>query len=218
MPNMGANMPNMGTKAKSRPRAVLKRTSLAEALFSTTQRRVIAYLFGQPERSFFARELIELAGGGSGGVQRELARLTDSGLVTVMRIGTQKHYQANPKSPIFSELCAIAQKTVGLAEPLRQALAPLVTRIKAAFVFGSVAQRNDTAASDIDVLVLSDSVEYADVFAALQATETKLGRTINPTVYTPANWRRKQKEGNTFVVKVAAQPKIFLIGTEEDIA
>jgi predicted nucleotidyltransferase len=190
---------------------------LADALFSTIQQRVLAYLFGQPERSFFATELIRLAGGGSGAVQRELARLADSGLVTVSRIGTQKHYQANPKSPIFSELCAIAQKTVGLAEPLRESLAPLAKRIAAAFVFGSVAKRSDTAASDIDVLVLSDRVDYADLFAALQSAETKLGRTVNPTVYTPANWRRKRKDGNPFAVKVAAQPKVFLIGTEEDL-
>ena len=211
-------MPNMGTKTKPRVSKVQKRTSLADALFSTVQQRVLAYLFGQPERSFFATELIKLAGGGSGAVQRELARLAESGLVTVTRVGTQKHYQANPKSPIFAELCGIAQKTVGLAEPLREALAPLVERVTVAFVFGSVAKRSDHAASDIDVLVLSDSVDYADVFAALQSAEAKLGRTVNPTVFTPANWRKKRKEGNAFVVKVAAQPKVFLIGTEENLA
>ena len=215
---MGTNMPNMGTKAKARVPKVQKRTSLADALFSTVQQRVLAYLFGQPERSFFATELIKLAGGGSGAVQRELARLADSGLVTVTRVGTQKHYQANPKSPIFSELCAIAQKTVGLAEPLRGALKPLAKRIATAFVFGSVSKRSDTATSDIDVLVISDSVDYADVFAALQSAEAKLGRTVNPTVYTLANWRKKRDERNAFVVKVSAQPKVFLIGSEEDLA
>ena len=218
IPILGINMPNMGTKAITQAAKVQRRTSLADALFSTIQQRVLAYLFGQPERSFFATEMIKLAGGGSGAVQRELARLVDSGLVTVTRLGTQKHYQANPKSPIFAELRSIAQKTVGLAEPLREALAPLAKRITATFVYGSVAKRSDTAASDIDVLVLSDSVDYADVFAALQAAEAKLGRTVNPTVYTPANWRKKRKEGNAFVVKVAAQPKVFLIGTEEDLA
>ena len=215
---MGINMPNMSMNAKTPVSKVQKRTSLADALFSTTQQRVLGFLFGQPERSFFATELIKLAGGGSGGVQRQLARLADSGLVTVTRVGTQKHFQANPKSPIFAELCAIAQKTTGLAEPLREALASLATRITAAFVFGSVAKRSDTAASDIDVLVLSDSVDYADLFAALQSAEAKLGRTVNPTVYTPANWRKKRKQGIAFVVKVAAQPKVFLIGTEEDLA
>jgi len=210
-------MPNMGMKAKSGTPKNQKQTSLADALFSAIQQRVLAYLFGQPERSFFATELIKLVAGGSGAVQRELARLAQSGLVTVTRIGTQKHYQANPKSPIFAELCAITQKTVGLALPLREALAPLASRITAAFVFGSVAKRRDTAASDIDVLVLSDTVDYADIFAALQSVEVKLGRTINPTVYKPADWRRKRTSGNAFVVKVGVQSKLFLIGAEEDL-
>lgn len=125
---MGINMPNMGRISKARVSRPPKRTSLAEALFSVTQQRVLGYLFGQPERSFFATELIGLAGGGSGGVQRELARLADSGLVTVTRVGTQKHYQANPKSPIFAELCAIAQKTVGLAQGSAGAASPLLHR------------------------------------------------------------------------------------------
>ena len=213
MPKLGSKMPNMGIKAKTSP--LPSRTSLADALFSATQQRVLAFLFGQPERSFFATELIGLVGAGSGAVQRELARLAQSGLVTVTRMGTQKHYQASPKSPIFAELCAIARKTVGLAEPLREALAPLAERITAAFVFGSVAKRSDTAASDIDVLVLSDDLDYADVFEALQSAEAKLGRTVNPTVQRPVDWRRKRKAGVAFAVKVMAQPKLFLIGSEE---
>jgi len=208
-------MPNMGTRA--RRSSARSGVSLADALFSSTQKRVLAFLFGQPERSFYATELIGLVAAGSGAVQRELAKLAHSGLVTVTRVGNQKHYQANPASPIFAELCAVAQKTVGLAEPLREALAPLASRIKAALVFGSVAKRRDTAVSDIDVLVLSDSVDYADVFGALQGVEFRLARRINPTVYTTAEWRRKRKEGNAFVVKVLKQPKVFLIGSEDEL-
>src|SRR5260370_11317799 len=180
---MGITMPNIGTKPKTRVSKVLKSTSLSDALFSSIQHRVLAYLFGQPERSFCATELIRLAGGGSGAVQRELARLADSGLVTVKRIGTQKHFQADPKSPLFAELCSIAQKTVGLAEPLREALAPLAKRIAAAFVYGSVAKRSDTAASGIDLMVVSDSLSYADLYAAMEQATARLGREVNPTVY-----------------------------------
>ena len=147
IPKKGISIPNMGTLRKRAAR----KTSLADALFSATQQRVLGFLFGQPDRSFYATELIGLVGAGSGAVQRELARLQKSGLVTVSRLGTQKHYQANPQSPIFEELRDITQKTVGLAQPLREALAPLAPRITAAFVFGSVAKRSDTAASDIDV-------------------------------------------------------------------
>jgi len=193
-------------------------TSLADALFSSTQQRVLAYLFGQPERSFFATELIRLAGGGSGAVQRELARLEDSGLVSVSRLGTQKHYQANPKSPIFSELCAIAKKTVGLAEPLRTALKPLAKRISAAFVYGSVAKKQDTATSDIDLMVISASLTYADLFSALEEASERLGRKVNPTLYSQQELAKRVKQGNAFVTRVLAQPKIWLVGSENDFA
>jgi predicted nucleotidyltransferase len=191
---------------------------MSDALFSTIQQRVLAYLFGQPERSFFATELIKLAGGGSGAVQRELARLADSGLVTVKRVGTQKHYQADPKSPLFAELCSIAQKTVGLAEPLREALAPLAKRITAAFVYGSVAKRSDTAASDIDLMVVSDSLTYADLYAAMEQATARLGREVNPTVYSRKELARRVKQKNAFVTRVMAQPRIWLIGAESDLA
>ena len=221
MPKMGIKMPNMGMTSRGRKAGASplpSRTSLADALFSTIRQRMLAYLFGQPERSFFATELIGLAGGGSGAVQRELARLAESGLVTVRRVGAQKHYQANPDSPLFGELCSIARKTVALAEPLREALAPLAKRITAAFVYGSVAKRSDTAASDIDLMVVSDSLTYAYLFAALEPATARLGRKVNPTVYSRKDLARRVKQRNAFVTRVVAQSKVWLIGAESDLA
>jgi predicted nucleotidyltransferase len=212
---MGSNMPNMGINKVS---AQLKqRTSLVDALFSSTQQRVLGMLFGQPDRSFFATELINMLGVGSGAVQRELARLAESGLVTVRKIGTQKHYQANPESPVFHELVGLISKTVGLAEPLRAALAPFADRIKAAFVYGSVAQGSDTASSDIDLMLISEGLSYADVFEALQVAEARLGRSVNPSLYTPAEWAAKLQSGNGFAARVAERRKLFLLGTEQDL-
>ena len=108
-------------------------TSLADALFTTTQQRVLALLFGQPNRSFYASEMIERTGSGSGAVQRELKRLASSGLVTVKPIGNQRHYQANPASPVFEELCGLVKKTLALAEPIGESLAPLVDRVRLRF-------------------------------------------------------------------------------------
>ncbi len=216
MPKLGSKMPNMGINAKVSSAA--PRTSLAAALFSNTQQRVLAFLFGQPQRSFFATELIGLAGGGSGAVQRELARLAQSGLVTVTRLGNQKHYQANPQSPVFAELCGIVQKTVGLAEPLREVLLPFADNIAAAFVFGSVAKRSDTAGSDIDLMVVSDSLNYADLFGALEEAATRLGRTVNPSIYTRQELAKRIKQKNSFVTRVLAQPKVWLIGGEDELA
>ena len=209
--------PEMGTKRTSPPAASgppAGRISLASALFSGTQQRVLGLLFGQPERSFYANEIIALANSGSGAVQRELARLMQSELVTVRLFGKQKHYQANPHSPIYAELCGIAQKTMGLAEPLRAALAPLAGRIRAAFIYGSVAKRQDTASSDVDLMLVSDDVNYGELFATLEELSQRLGRTVNPTIYTPAELKQRIERGESFVMRVLQQPKIWLIGDD----
>jgi len=199
---------------ESQSRRNPRRASLADALFSTVQQRVLGLLFGQPERSFYTGELIQLVGAGSGAVQREIARLEKSGLITMRRSGVQKHYQANPKSPLFHELRSITRKTVALAEPLRGALSSMEKEISAAFVYGSVAKRRDTAASDVDLMVLSDNLTYADVFRALEPLSARLGRTVNPTVYSLAEWTKRVRSGNAFVSRVVAQPKLWLIGSE----
>jgi predicted nucleotidyltransferase len=192
--------------------------SLADALFSSAQQRVLGLLFGQPGRSFYSAEIIRLASSGSGAVQRELARLEQSGLVNARRVGSQKHYQANPESPLFEELTGIVRKTVGLAVPLGEALRPLASRITAAFVYGSVAKRRDTSGSDIDLLIVSDDVTYADVYAALESRRATLHREVNPTVYTRKELARRAKSDNAFVKRVLAQPKLWIIGSESDIA
>jgi predicted nucleotidyltransferase len=149
-------------------------------------------------------------------VQRELARLEASALVTVRRIATQKHYQANPDSPIFSELVSIARKTIGIAEPLRAALAPVASKISAAFVYGSVAKREDSARSDIDLMILSDQVTYADLYAAVESLNSLLGRQVNPVIYTRNELTRRRAEGNSFVQRALSQPKLWVIGSEHD--
>ena len=201
---------------ESSPQTTL--SGIADALFSTTRQRVLAYLFGQPDRSFYASELIALTGSGSGAIQRELARLTQSGLTTVRRVGNQKHYQANPESAVFQELCDIVDKTVALVGPLRKALAPLEKDILAAFIYGSVAKRMDTATSDIDLMLISDTLSYAEAFSALEDTTGRLNRTINPTVYSHAEFKRRLLENNAFVKRVLSQPKLWITGNEEVLA
>lgn len=231
MPILGNIVPNMGAKTprprNSKPRSVreapaaysvLQRPArgLADALFTTTQQRVLGALYGQPQRSFTVSELISSTGAGSGAVQRELAKLVASGLLTMQPVGNQKRYQANPAAPIHDELVGIVQKTVGLAEPLLRALELLKGKITAAFVFGSIAKRSDTARSDIDLMVVSAKLGYPDVLAALANVEERLGRKINPVIYSPAEFA-KRKSDNAFVKRVLEQPKIWLIGGEDDI-
>ena len=198
--------------------ALYASANLSDALFTATQQRVLGCLFGQPGRSFSISELIQTTGAGSGAVQRELARLSGSGLLSVEQLGKQKLYRANPASPIHDEIVAIVRKTFGLAMPLRDALMPLADRLHAAFVFGSVAKGTDTASSDIDLLLVSDALTYADAMAALHPLMERLGREINPTLYTLAELRKRIAEGNSFVTRVLAQPRLWLIGSDDALA
>jgi predicted nucleotidyltransferase len=214
MPKSGTIVPILGSKATS---SRSSRKSLADALFTKTQQRVLGVLFGQPERSFYASELIRDAGTGSGAAQRELAKLEGSGLISARRIGHQKHYQANTASPLYSELRNIVLKTVGLAEPLRDALKPLSNAIRAAFVYGSVAKATDQSASDIDLMIISDSLTYGEVFGALERVTRAVGRRVNPTVYTAAEFSKRAQLENAFVTRVLEQPRIWVIGSDDDL-
>ena len=194
-----------------------KASNLTDALFSKVQRCVLGLLYGNPDRSFYANELFRLAGSGTGAVVRELAKLADSGLVTVSKIGNQKHYQANRAAPIFEELRGIVLKTFGVADVLRQGLLPISSKATVAFVYGSVAKGTDTAKSDIDVMVIGEDLAYPEVYSALMPVEAQLARKINPSIYSYEDVRLKLKKGNAFLTRILAQPKIFLIGSERDL-
>ena len=187
---------------------------MADALFPKVRQRVLAVLFSNPDRSFYANEVIALAQSGTGAVQRELAALLDAGLLLTTKRGNQKHFQANSAAPVFAELRGLVLKTMGLADVLRAALAPLEAQISTAFVYGSVAKQQDTAHSDIDVLIVSATLGYADVFGALEGATVQLGRKVNLTLYTPEDITKRMAQDNAFVTRVLQQPKIWLIGSE----
>ncbi len=192
-------------------------TSLSNALFSKVQQRVLALIFGHPERSFYTSEIVRNVGSGVGAVDRELSKLERSGLVSVAWIGNRKHYRANRAAPIFDELRSMVEKTVGLAEPIKKSFEPYADAIKSAFVYGSVAQGADTASSDIDLMVIGDDLNYADLYTAAQNLESKLGRTVNPLFLSPEAWRRKTSRKGTVLNKISRSPKIFIIGSEKDL-
>jgi len=205
------------TKRGFAPSNAPQRANLASALFSATQQRVLGLLFGQPDRSFFATELISLAGAGSGAVQREVRRLEESGLITMKRVGNQKHYQANPLAPVFDELCAIVDKTIGPAAILRGVLEPLGERVRFATMYGSVAKGLDRAQSDVDVLIVADDLTLEQIYAALAPAEKRLGRPVNPTLCTPVEFRKRRGDKNSFLGKVLAGTHHDLIGDEHAV-
>ena len=186
--------------------------SIASALFSDSQSRVLRWLFGQPEREFHLSELRRLTGLGSASLQRELNRLATAGLVNSEHVGNLRRFRANPRSPVYRELINLTRKTLGAEPLLREALQPLAAELQAAWIYGSVAKLTDTAQSDIDVMLIGNNLLLSKVLELLVPLEAQLGRKINPTCYTPDEFQRRRAEADSFVNRVLAQPVMPLIG------
>jgi len=200
-------MKGIGTKIRP------PRDTIADALFSATQHKVLHLLFSSPDRSYFGSELIALAGAGSGAVQRELARLVDSGLVVQRAVGRQKHYQANPDSPIFAELSGIIRKTSGVPAVIKQALQSVSARIAMAVLFGSMAKGTSKSHSDIDLLIVGDDLRLEELYSALEPAEKALRRKISPTLYSADEFRRRRAAKNPFLTKVLAGKSVTILGS-----
>ena len=192
-PKSGAIIPNMGNQELA---------SISDVLFSGVQRKVLGLLFQQADRSFYANEIVRLAKTGRGALQRELERMTSSGLITMTASGHQNYYQANKASPIFHELRGIVLKTFGLSDVIKGALSEFANEIGYAFIYGSVAKGTDTASSDIDVMVIASGLSYSQLFEALGTAEETLGRKVNPTLYSPEEFASKVQGDNHFVTRV----------------
>jgi predicted nucleotidyltransferase len=190
---------------------------LVSALFPKSRRMVLGLLMSHPDRAFYLREIAEITGLGVGHVQRELGRLVKAGIIHRFKQGRHVYFRADPACSIFDELRGIVIKTVGVGDVLRHALMPLRDRIRVAFVFGSVARREEHSSSDVDLMVIGD-VSLAEVVGVIRDVEQSLGRPVNPTVYPPAEFSSKLAVGHHFVTKVVEREKLMLIGDEDDIA
>ncbi len=195
-----------------------KKINISDALFSKVRQRVLGLFYGRPDMDFHTNEIIRLTNSGTGAVQRELESLASAGIIIVKQVGNQKRYQANHSAPLYSELRSIVIKTFGLADVIREALEPINEKIKIAFIYGSVARHEDTADSDIDLLLIGNDLTYGDMFSYFEQSEQQLGRKINPTFYSLLEWSRKIREENVFITKILKLPKIFLMGTEDELA
>lgn len=191
--------------------------SAPHGLFGSTRSSLLALFYGHTEDSYFLRQLIRAVGAGHGALQRELKALTALGLIVRRPQGNQVLYQANTRSPIYAEVRSLIAKTVGVREQLRSALLPLGTGIQIAFVFGSVARQEQKVNSDIDLLVLGDAT-FSEVVTALGEAQKLLGREINPSVFPIPEFQRKIAAGNHFLRSLMHEKKLFVMGTEDELA
>jgi len=199
-------------------KATERGSSASSLLFPAGYRRqVLSLLLLHPERSLHVREIARLTRTAPGTLNKELARLHEAGLLNRLRVGNQVQYSANRSHQIYPELAGILRKTVGLADVLIEGLTPLAHQVKVAFVFGSMARGTETTGSDVDLLVIGE-VDFGSIVDALHAAQQQLGREINPKVFSVHEWKAKLRSKESFVSEIIAQPKIFLIGSEDELA
>jgi DNA-binding transcriptional ArsR family regulator len=191
--------------------------SLSSVLFGKARRAVLALLFSHADELFYIRQIVRIAGVGQGAVQRELTQLTRAGIVTRIARGRQVYYRANQECPIFEELRSIVMKTAGLGDVLRSALESLASKIKVAFVYGSMASARERRSSDVDIFIVGD-VSFGDIVSLLSPVQETLGREINPSVFSPSEFRQKLSQRNHFLRSVTGGEKLFIIGDERDLA
>ena len=191
-------------------------TGLADLLFGRTRGAVLALLYGRADQSFYTREIAREVDASVGAVQRELENLSKVGLILRKSVGSQVYYQANRETPIFREMRALINKTIGIFGVLRSALRPLSKQIIAAFVYGSVAREQETAQSDVDLMVVGKAT-LDQVLSRVSTTEKAIGRSINPTVYSVAEFKSKLATENHFLTSVLKGQKVFLLGDEDEL-
>ena len=189
-------------------------SAIGDALFTKTQQRVFGILYGNPGESYYLNELVRLADIGKGTVRRELDKLCKVGLITLKKQGNQNHYQANAANPVYAELKGIVDKTFGVSAILQAALQPLMERVDFAFVYGSVAKGEEHAHSDIDLMLVTESLGYTTVMESLHEPEQSLGRKINPTLYSPVEFAQRLEQKQHFLSRVVTQRTLWLWGEE----
>ena len=188
----------------------------ASLLFGAYRRDALALLLLHPEESRHVREIARAIGKAPGTLLRELNALAAAGVLLRKPVGNQVHFQANPGCPIYEELRSILKKTVGVADVLREALAPLGPKVRAAFVYGSVARGDERSRSDLDVMVVGEA-SFGDVVAALAPAQESLRREVNPNVYPALEFRKKLAARDPFLKRVLAGHKIYIVGGEDDL-
>jgi len=194
-----------------------KSSPLLSSLFGSAIRGVLGAMVMRPAKEWYLSDLASYLGVGPSSLQRTLRKLCRGGKLVRRRDGNRVYYRTDPACPILPELSGILTKTIGLAEPLRAALAPLAGKIRLAFIHGSIAEARERSESDIDLIIVGD-VSNSEVALALRPVQDRLGRQINLTRYTEREFVAKVSSGHHFLTSVLKKQRILLIGGENELA
>ncbi|MBW2040356.1 MAG: nucleotidyltransferase domain-containing protein [Deltaproteobacteria bacterium] len=187
---------------------------LAELLSSRARAEIFRLLFSGTGEELHVRAIGRRSGLNDSTIRQELRKLVGLDLVRSRRDSNRVYYRAQTENPLYPEIRNLVLKTSGLADVLKSALRD--KRIRAAFVFGSIARGEEKAGSDVDVLVIGE-LGLRDLSGLLSGIEEKIGREVNPHVLQEDEFRKRAGEKEHFVTSVMASPKIFIIGSQDEL-
>lgn len=191
---------------------------MLEALYITKSKirqDLLAVFFTNPSKKYYLRQLQRILGHSAGSIRRELLKFQKDGLFDTQKVGNLLYYTVNTRHPLFKELKSIVSKTVGVEGSLRSALSS-IKKIKIAFIYGSFAARHEKGASDIDLMIIGNP-GISQLNEKIVVLERRLEREINLTIYSPAEYRVKRNSKSGFILDLLNNPKIMLIGKEDDL-
>jgi predicted nucleotidyltransferase len=196
----------------------MENISLGRILFPLQyRRRLLAVLLMHAGQRFHLRELARLTAAASvGSVKKELDLLVGVGLLKVQKVGNQTQFCANTDHPVYPDLLGLVRKSIGLAEVLQEALAPLAGQIRVAFVYGSMALGSEGPHSDVDLMLLGE-LGFGDAVNALYDSQALLGREVNPKVMTLSEWHSRKAAGDGFVQDLLSKPQLLLMGAQDEL-
>ena len=192
-------------------------SKLLDALFPEIRIRILGATLLRPEKSWFLSELAAFLGTRPSSLQREVESLSQAGILRQWRDGRRLYVKAEQDSPVFQDLVHLLEKTVGIVPTLQDEFSHLAGRIQFAFIYGSVASSQEQTESDIDLMVVGE-VGLADLTSTLRSAERRLGRAVNPTVYSSEEFRRKLRKHDHFLTSVLKGHKLFIEGDEDELA
>jgi predicted nucleotidyltransferase len=194
----------------------MRKKNPIDALFPKIRQNILAAAYGQPEKWWFMSELAAFIQTTPSSLQRELASLVESGILRQKRDGNRLYVQAETDSPIFAPLRELVTQTLGIPQKLKESLLPLAKKIDCAFIYGSVARREEHSLSDIDLIIIG-SVGLAEISPLMRELERRFHREINATCYSAEEFCKKIQAENHFLTDVLKKEKIFLIGDEDEL-
>lgn len=182
---------------------------------SKIRQDLLTIFFTNPTQKYYLRELQRILGYSAGSIRRELLKFQKDNLFNTNKVGNLLFYSLNLSHPLFKELKSIVSKTVGVEGSLRKALSSL-NGIKIAFIYGSFASKKEKSASDIDLMIIGNP-NTSSLNEKIAGLEKRLKREINPTIYSPQEYKAKKRTNSGFIINLLKNPKIMLAGKENDL-